>query len=159
MDSKECIAYHESAVAQLEEAKLALEHKRYALTSFLSAMSAENATSALIVFLGSRPSKKHRNSLVLHRLSSVVDERSKSRIFSLIESMKKLEPHVTKARYPIRKGVELLPPVKFYSADVARDLFKEARKVMDSVKGWLARGERTLKTSKRGYRGKSRTGN
>lgn len=139
MDLKERAAYFDSAVAQLEEAKLALEHKRYALTSFLSAMSAESATSALIVFLGSRPSKKHRNSLVLHRLLSSAEEPLRSKLLALIESMKKLEPHITKARYPIRKGAELLPPVKFYSATIARGLFKEACEVMNSVKGSLTR--------------------
>ena len=139
MDSKERAAYFDSAVAQLEEAKLALEHKRHALTAFLSAMSAESATSALIVSMGSRPSKKHRNSLVLYRLSGPAGEPLKSRLLTLIESMKKLEPHVTKARYPIRKGTELLPPVKFYSANIAKELFGEACKVMDSVKEWLAK--------------------
>lgn len=139
MDSKERAAYFDSAVAQLEEAKLTLEHKRHALTAFLSAMGAENATSALIVFLGSRPSKKHRNSLVLHRLSDTMGEPSKSNLLSLIESMKKLEPHITKARYPMRKGTELLPPVKFYSSDIAKELFKEACKVMSSVKMWLVK--------------------
>lgn len=139
MDSKERAAYLDSAVAQLEEAKLALEHKRYALAAFLSSLSAESATSALIVFLGSRPSKKHRNSLVLHRLSGAAAEPLRSKLLALIESMKKLEPHVTKARYPIRKGIELLPPVKFYSASVAKELFEEAREVMKVVKELLKR--------------------
>lgn len=139
MDSKERAAYFDSALAQLEEAKLALEHGRYALTAFLSAMSAESATSALIVFLGSRPSKKHRNSLVLHRLSGAAEEPLKSRLLALIKSMKKLEPHITKARYPMRKGTELLPPVKFYSANIAKVLFEEACKVMNSVKERLAK--------------------
>lgn len=137
MDPKERAAYFDSAVAQLEEAKLALEHQRFALTAFLSAISAESATSALIVFLGSRPSKKHRNSLVLHRLSGEMDEPLKSKLLALIKSMKKLEPHITKARYPIRKGIELLPPVKFYSVAIARELFEEACKVMNLVKECL----------------------
>lgn len=137
MDSKERAAYFDSAVAQLEEAKLALKHERHALASLLSAMSAESSTSALIVFLGSRPSKKHRNSLVLHRLSRAADEPLKSKSSTLVKSMKKLEPHITKARYPVRKGTELLPPVKFYSADIAEELFGEASKVMDLVKECL----------------------
>ncbi|MDI6643402.1 MAG: HEPN domain-containing protein [Candidatus Hodarchaeaceae archaeon] len=140
MDSKERAAYFDSGVAQLEEAKLALEHKRYALTAFLSAMSAESATSALIVFLGSRPSKKHRNSLVLHRLSGATEGPLKLKLLALIESMKKLEPHITKARYPVRKGTELLPPVKFYSANTAKELFGEACKVMNSVEKWPTKG-------------------
>lgn len=139
MDSKELAAYLESALAQLEEARLALRHRRYALAVLLSAMSAENATSALILYLGSRPSKKHRNSLVLHRLYSTAEEPLKSRLIRLIESMKRLEPHITKARYPIRKGTELLPPVKFYSAGVAGELLEESCEVMSCVKTLVKR--------------------
>ncbi len=101
MDSEKH-AYLESAIAQLEEAELAFEHKRYALAALLSAMSAESATSALIVHLGSRPSKKHRNSLVLYRLSSAKEEPMKSKLIELVECMKELEPHITMARYRCR---------------------------------------------------------
>ena len=51
-----------------EDAELALREGRYALCSFLSASSSESATSALLITLGSKPSRKHRNSLVIYRL-------------------------------------------------------------------------------------------
>ena len=111
------------------------------MTAFLSAMSAENATSALIVSLGSRPSKKHHNSIVLYRLFGAAKEPLRSKLVTLVESMKMLEPHITKARYPIRKGTGLIPPVKFYSKNIAKELFKAASKVMDLVKVLIVKVE------------------
>jgi len=135
MASEEQKAYLDTALAQLEEAKLAIENRRYSLCALMSACSAESATSALIVQLGSRPSKKHRNSLVLRKLSEAAEAPLKSKISKLIDSMKKLEPHIIMARYPIRKGPELLPPIKFYTSKMAEELFDQASKVMDIVKG------------------------
>jgi HEPN domain-containing protein len=72
MVSEEIRVYLKMARAQLEDADLALKNERPALCAFLSALSAENAISALILKLGGKPSKKHRNSLVLYRLSKEV---------------------------------------------------------------------------------------
>lgn len=127
-------AYLETAIAYLRDAEIAFENDRYHLTALLSAMSAENATSSLIVHLGSRPSRKHRNSLVLHRLSEEAPKPLKSKLMMLIESMKRLEPHITKARYPTRRGVELIPPVRLYSAESAKELLEEAHRVLKSVR-------------------------
>lgn len=136
MDQEER-AYYETAVAHLEDAELAFEHGRYALAALMSALSAESATSALIVRLGSRPSKKHRNSLVLHLLSERAQQPLKRKLAALVKSMKKLEPHIAEARYPVRKGAEFLPPVKLYSEGVARELLEEARKVLSTVRELL----------------------
>jgi len=130
---KEAAIYLESAEEQLKEASLALEHGRNALSVFLSAMSAENVTSALIIALGHRPSKKHRNSMVLHRLSQTSPE-LKPGLVELIDVLKKLEPHITKARYPIRKGPELFPPSKYYDEKIAREILESARRGMTVVK-------------------------
>jgi len=139
MGANEQKAYFETAVAQLEEATLALEHRRYALASFLSSSSAECATAALILALGSKPSKKHRNSLVLHRLSGEVGEPLRPRLVELVTRMKQLEPHITKARYPIRKGSVLLPPVRYYGANEARGLLDQASAVLSLVKAEIAK--------------------
>jgi len=56
----------------------------------------------------------------------------------LINVMKKLEPHITKARYPIRKGPELLPPSKYYDERTAREILESARKGMTAVKEILS---------------------
>jgi len=130
---KEAAIYLQSAEDQLNEASLALEHGRNALSVFLSAMSGENATSALILALGHKPSKKHRNSIVLYKLAQTSPE-LKPRLIELVDVMKKLEPHITKARYPIRKGPELLPPSKYYDERIAQEIFQFARKGVTAVK-------------------------
>jgi len=56
----------------------------------------------------------------------------------LINVMKKLEPHITKARYPIRKGSELLPPSECYDERTAREILESARKGMTAVKEILS---------------------
>jgi len=137
MDSKETVTYFETAEEQLNDAELAFKEGRYALCAFLSASCAENATSALLIALGAKPSKKHRNSLVLNRLVPSVPSRVQSSIREMIESMKTLEPHITKARYPIRKGLELSPPSKFYTREIAEKALAQAQKVVKSVKPLL----------------------
>lgn len=134
MASKEANAYFEIAGDQLKDAERSFKAGSYALCAFLSASSAENATSALLIVLGAKPSKKHRNSLVLYRLMPSVSHELQSTLKEVIESMKILEPHITKARYPIRRGVELLPPSKFYKKETAGKTLTEARAVMERVK-------------------------
>jgi len=134
MDSKESNTYLETAEDHLKDAELAFREGRYALCALLSALSAENATSALITTLGAKPSKKHRNSLVLNRLAPRVTPKLQTILRKTIESMKILEPHITKARYPIRRGLELLPPSKFYTIEIAEKALVEAKKVAGKVK-------------------------
>lgn len=137
MDSKEIHTYLEIAKDQLKDAELALREGRYALCALLSASCAENATSALITALGARPSKRHRNSLVLNRLVSRATQRLQPSLRGMIESMKALEPHITKARYPIRRGLELLPPSKFYTREIAEKALAQARNVVERTSSHL----------------------
>lgn len=139
MDSKETTAYLETAEEQLKDAELAFKEGRHALCAFLSASSAENATSALLIALGAKPSKKHRNSLVLNKLVPSVPSRAQPSIREMIESMKSLEPHITKARYPIRRGLELSSPNKFYTREMAEKALTQAQKVVKNVKPLLPR--------------------
>jgi len=134
MDSKETVAYLETAEEQLKDAELVFKEGRYALCAFLSASCAENATSALLTALGAKPSKKHRNSLVLNRLVPSVPSMVQPSMREMAESMKTLEPHITKARYPIRKGLELSPPSKFYTREMAEEALAQAQKVVKNVK-------------------------
>lgn len=137
MDSKEADTYLETAEDQLRDAELAFREGRYALCAFLSASSAENATSALLINLGAKPSKKHRNSLILNRLTPAASLKLQPALSKLIESMKTLEPHITKARYPIRRGLELLPPSKFYTREKAETALNQAQKVVTRVKSHI----------------------
>ena len=134
MVSKESFVYLETAEEQLKDAELAFKKGRYALCAFLSASCAENATAALLIALGAKPSKKHRNSLVLYKLASSVPPNFREDLMKIVESMKILEPHVTKARYPIRKGLELFPPSKYYNKEVAEEAIAHAQKVVKKVK-------------------------
>ena len=137
MDSKEAYSYLETAQDQLKDAEFALKEGRFALCAFLSALCAENATSALLIKLGAKPSRKHRNSLILNRLSSTAPPDLQPALREIIGSVKILEPHITKARYPIRAGLELLPPSKFYTKETAERALTQARKIVIGVKPYL----------------------
>jgi HEPN domain-containing protein len=134
VDSKEAYTYFETAEDQLKDAELAFKGGRYALCAFLSASCAENATSALIIVLGAKPSKKHRNSLVLNKLAQSVPSNLQASLREIVESMKILEPHIIKARYPILRGLELYPPSKFYTREKAEEALAQARKIIEAVK-------------------------
>ena len=133
MGSKEAITYLETAEEQLKDAELVFEGGSYALCVFLSASAAENAASALIAKLGLVPSKKHRNSLIVKMILDESDENQPS-MREIIQSLKSLEPHITRARYPIRRGVQLLPPSKLYARKDAELALSSARRVLALVK-------------------------
>jgi len=73
----------------------------------------------------------------MHRLAQRATPEMKSDMMKIIESMKTLEPHITKARYPVLKGLELLPPSRFYTKDIAEKALVQARKVLEKVKSLL----------------------
>ena len=134
MDSKEANTYLEIAEDQLRDAELTFKEGRYPLCVFLCASCAENATSALLITMGAKPSKKHKNSLVLNKLAPSVASGLQSRLREIVEAMKILEPHIIKARYPIRKGLELLPPSKYYTREIAEKALVQAQGVVKHVK-------------------------
>lgn len=133
MVSKESSVYLETAEEQLEDARLAFKEERYALCAFLSASCAENATAALLITLGATPSKKHRNSLVLYKLAQSVP-RLQEDLLKIVELMKVLELHITRTRYPIRRGLELLSPGEYYTRKIAEEAMVQAQKVIRKVK-------------------------
>ena len=142
MASKEIEIYLELAEEQLKDAEIAIKNDRYALCALMSALSAENASSALVISLGGRPSKKHRNSLVLYRLSEEADKAIKARIKNIIDLLKDLEHHITISRYPIRKGTALLPPQKLYTREDAANLLSSAKEILNRVKALIPSPEK-----------------
>ncbi len=133
MVQAEHLAYLESARDQLKDARRAFEDRSYASCAFFAAQSAENATSSLILALGATPSKKHRNSLVLAKLLASLSENQQEGVSGIVERMRRLEMHVTRARYPIRKGTQLLPPSKYYTEGMARRALDDAAAVLRLV--------------------------
>ena len=79
------------------------------------------------------PSKKHRNSLIVKMILEESDK-IQPRMKEIIESLKSLEHHITRARYPIRRGVQLLPPSKFYAKKDAEFALSSAKRVLQLVK-------------------------
>lgn len=138
MDS-EIRAYLETGEDQLEGAILAFGAGRYALCAFLSGSSAESVISALLVALGAKPSRKHKNSLVIRRLIDAGAHPARQRLEELLELMKHLEPHIIMARYPILRGSRLLSPSKFYTKDMGAKALDAAKKVMGISKSLLGR--------------------
>ncbi len=136
MDSKEASAHFELAHTQLKNADTVFKLESYALCAFLSASSAENSTSALLINLGAKPSKKHRNSLVLYRLAQNITDLDEDLMY-MVEFMKELEPHITRARYPILRGSELLPLDKVYTREEVEKLLVDAQKVFNMVEKLL----------------------
>jgi len=138
VDSKEAAAYLKTAEEQLIDAEMVFKGGRHALCVFLSASSVENATSALIINLGAKPSRKHRNSMVLHKLASSTPPELQQDLREVIEILKALEPHITKARYPILRGLDLLPPSEFYTRETAEKALAQAREVLKKAKSLVS---------------------
>lgn len=133
MDTKEAHTYLETARDQKEEAEIAFNAGKYALSVCLSASSAENSASAIILIAGAKPSKKHRNSVVLMRLSPTFPQETRDRIRTIIQALTSLEPHITKARYPIPTGIQFTPPSKYYRKEDAETALTEAEEVLKAA--------------------------
>ncbi len=134
MDSKEADAYLATAESQLEDAEMAFATGRHSLCAFLSASCAENAAAAMLISLGAKPSRKHRNSLVIHKIGQKAGAEIRPTMADLVEQLRKLEPHMTKARYPVLSGSDLLPPSKFYTREMAEGLLARARTALTKAK-------------------------
>ncbi len=134
MDSKEAEAYLATAETQLEDAEMAFNGGSHSLCVFLSASCAENASAAMLTTLGAKPSRKHRNSLVIYRLAQDATPEMRAELMELVNEMKSLEPHVTKARYPILSGQDLLPPSEYYTRKMAQELLTRARRVLPKAR-------------------------
>jgi HEPN domain-containing protein len=51
--------------------------------------------------------------------------------------MKNLEPHITKSRYPVRKGPKLLPPSELYTLELAKSLKEDSSRVFGLAERFL----------------------
>jgi HEPN domain-containing protein len=72
--------------------------------------------------------------LVIHRLAQDAAPEMRAELMQLVDEMKNLEPRVTKARYPILSGQNLLPPSEYYTREMAQELLTRARKALLKAK-------------------------
>lgn len=105
--------------------------------ALFSAFCAENSASALILALGSKPSKRHRNWYVLQiipkpkELERDVDE--------VLEKLKLMEEHIIRARYPIKdeKGTFVIPS-EYYDKPKSEKLLQNAKIVLKKIEASIS---------------------
>jgi len=132
MAREEIAALLKTAHDQLIRAEDDLRKGFYDSCALFSALCAENSASALILGLGSKPSKKHRNWYVLKiipkpkELESDVDE--------VLEKLKIMEEHIIRAKYPVKdeKGT-FVTPSEYYDRPKAEELLQNTKEVIEKI--------------------------
>ncbi|TET63907.1 HEPN domain-containing protein [Candidatus Bathyarchaeota archaeon] len=130
-ETEEIKAFVKNAKEQLIDAKISLREKRYHLSFLCSALSAENVTSALIITLGRRASKRHNNWMILGSLASDVNEEMKTTIQEISIKLHEIEPHIPKLlRYPFRYRERWLIPPEYYTNEMAEEALGKAKHIL-----------------------------
>jgi HEPN domain-containing protein len=132
MAREEIDALLKTARDQLTRAQHDLKAGFYDSCALFSALSAENSTSALILALGSKPSKRHRNWYVLRiipkpkKLENIVND--------ILETLKPMEHHIIRARYPLKdENGKFIVPSEYYRKEAAEELLKNAEKLLEKT--------------------------
>jgi len=124
-------AFIKNAKEQLIDAQISLREKRYHLSFLCSALSAENATSALIIALGRRTSKKHNNWMVLGSIATDADEKMKATVREISIQLHEIEPHIPKLlRYPFRYRERWLIPPEYYTSEMGEEALGKAEHIL-----------------------------
>lgn len=131
-ETDEIKAFIKNAKEQLIDAEVSMHGKRYHLSFLCSALSAENVTSALIIALGRRTSKKHNNWMILGNMASEVDEKLKPTIREISMKLHEIEPHIPKLlRYPFRFKEKWLIPPEYYTKKMAEEALRKAKHILE----------------------------
>jgi len=72
--------------------------------------------------------------MVLYKLAPSTPPELQQDLRETIQILRALEPHITKARYPILRGLDLLPPSEFYTRETAERALAQAREVLKKAK-------------------------
>lgn len=132
MVREEIDALLKTARDQLIRAEHDFKERFYDSCALFSALCAENATSALILALGSKPSKRHRNWYVL-RIIPKPKELEKS-ILDILETLKPMEEHIIRARYPLKdESGRFIVPSEYYDKEEAEKLLEGAKLVLEKI--------------------------
>lgn len=130
-ETGEIAAFIKNAEEQLLDAQVSLDGKRYHLSFLCSALSAENATSALILAFGRRTSKKHNNWMILGGITADVNEKVKAIILEISKKLHEIEPHIPKLlRYPFRFKERWLIPPEYYTREMAEEALSKAKHIL-----------------------------
>lgn len=130
-ETGEIKAFIRNAEEQLIDAEFSLRGERYHLSFLCSALSAENATSALIIALGRRTSKKHNNWMILENIAENANENIKTTLREISIKLHEIEPQILKIlRYPFRFGEEWLIPPEYYTQKMAEEALQKARDIL-----------------------------
>ena len=130
-ETEEIKAFVKNSKEQLIDAEISLREKRYHLSFLCSALSAENVTSALIIALGRRTSKKHNNWMILGRIAADVNEKMKANIREISKELHEIETHIPKIlRYPFRFRERWLIPAEYYTCEMAEEALRKTKHIL-----------------------------
>jgi HEPN domain-containing protein len=137
-ETEEIKAFIKNAKEQLIDAEVSLSGKRYHLSFLCSALSAENATSALIIALGRRTSKRHNNWMVLGSIVADVNEEMKATVREISIKLHEIETHIPKLlRYPLRFRERWMIPPEYYTSEMAEEALRKAKHILKLTLGCL----------------------
>jgi len=129
-----------TAEEHLKDARDAFRGGRYQDCVYHSASAAENAANGLILSLGGRIPRTHRDAEAIQFIATRLkpgwlEEEDFKR---MLDALKDLEAHVVKSRYPIKveKGT-FISPSRYYTDKMAKDMLKEATFIFNVVKHFL----------------------
>jgi HEPN domain-containing protein len=130
-----------TAEEHVKDAQDAFHKGRYHDCVYHSASAAENAGNALILALGGRVPRTHCNADAIEfaaaRLRPSWLEQDEFR--RMVGHLRNLEAHVVKSRYPIKvKEGAFVPPNKYYTESMAREMLEKAVFIVNTVKHFLA---------------------
>ncbi|MBS7251793.1 MAG: HEPN domain-containing protein [Candidatus Freyarchaeota archaeon] len=125
-------AYIRNAKELIIDAEVSLRSERHHLSFLCSALSAENATSALIIALGRRTSKKHNNWMILGNIAKEAKEKLKKTLQEISIKLHQVEPQIPKIlHYPFRLGETWLIPQEYYTQKMAEESLQKAKDILN----------------------------
>jgi len=130
-----------TAEEHLKDAQDAFREARYHDCAYHSASAAENAGNALVVALGGRVPRTHRNAEAIEFAATRLQPSwLKSEGFrKMLESLGALEVHVVRSRYPLKvKEGTFVPPKEYYKENMAEDMLEKAILVVNETRRLLA---------------------
>ncbi|MHA1364426.1 MAG: HEPN domain-containing protein [Candidatus Freyarchaeota archaeon] len=123
-EAEEVNAFIRNAEEQLVDAEVTLRSGRYHLSFLCSALSAENASSALIIVLGRRTSRKHRNWMILGEIHADLSGRLGATVRELSLKL-------------FRFKEKWLIPSEYYTKKMAEDALRKAKQILKLTKKCL----------------------